>query len=70
LIDKCPRQIAADWIYLRFRGDHYGGNYAAGTLKTQARWIRHQLGGGKNILAYFNNDLHGYAVRNAAELRH
>jgi uncharacterized protein YecE (DUF72 family) len=70
LIDKHPRQITADWIYLRFHGDHYGGNYAAGTLKTQARWIRHQLGDGKDIFAYFYNDLHGYAVRNAAELRH
>jgi uncharacterized protein YecE (DUF72 family) len=38
-------------------------------LKEQAKWIKQQLGEGKDVFAFFNNDAEGYAIRNAAELR-
>ncbi|HEY7221625.1 MAG TPA: DUF72 domain-containing protein, partial [Candidatus Binatia bacterium] len=70
MIDDHPRRITADWIYLRFHGNRYSGSYAPETLKTQARWIKQQLGDGKDVFAYFNNDADGHAPRNAAELKH
>jgi uncharacterized protein YecE (DUF72 family) len=69
MIDDHPRRITADWVYLRFHGDHYSGCYTSQALKVQAKWIKQQLGDGKDIFAYFNNDAEGYAVRNAAELK-
>ena len=69
MIENHPREITADWIYLRYHGHHYGGNYAPRVLKTQARWILDQLRDNKDVFAYFNNDVHGYAVPNAAALR-
>jgi len=69
LIDDHPRGRTADWIYLRFHGDHYSGSYTSQALKAQANWIRQQLGDGKDVFAYFNNDAEGYAVRNGAELK-
>lgn len=69
MIDDHPRRITADWIYLRFHGDHYSGSYTSQALKVQAKWIKQRLGDGKDIFAYFNNDAEGCAIRNAAELR-
>ena len=56
-------------VYLRFHGNRYSGSYAPETLKTEARWIKQQLGDGKDVFAYFNNDAEGHAPRNAAELK-
>jgi uncharacterized protein YecE (DUF72 family) len=69
MIDDHPRRITSDWVYLRFHGDHYTGSYSSQALKAQAKWIKQQLGDGKDVFAYFNNDAEGYAVRNAAELK-
>jgi uncharacterized protein YecE (DUF72 family) len=69
LIADHPRQITADWVYLRFHGVSYGGSYTRQTLTAQARQIEQYLAGGLDVFAYFNNDAHGYAVHNAAELR-
>ena len=69
MIEDHPRRITADWIYLRFHGDQYSGSYAPQALKAQAHWIKQQLGDGKDVFAFFNNDAEGYAVRNAAELK-
>ena len=68
MIDDHPRRITADWVYLRFHGDHYTGSYTSQALKAQAKWIKQQLGDGKDVFAYFNNDAEGYAFRNAGEL--
>jgi uncharacterized protein YecE (DUF72 family) len=38
-------------------------------LKAQAWWIKRQLGEGKDVFAYFNNDAQGYAVDNAKQLK-
>jgi len=69
MISDHPRRITADWIYLRFHGNHYTGSYTTQALKTQAQWIMQQLSDGKDVFAYFNNDAEGYAVRNAADLK-
>jgi uncharacterized protein YecE (DUF72 family) len=69
MIDNHPRPVTADWIYLRFHGDRYGGSYDRQTLKSQAQWIKQQLSDGRDVFAYFNNDAEGYAPKNAAELK-
>ncbi|HEX5469587.1 MAG TPA: DUF72 domain-containing protein, partial [Gaiellaceae bacterium] len=64
------RELTADWTFVRF---HYGsrgrnGNYSERELEGWAgqveRWRREV-----EVLAYFNNDWNGYAVRNALSLR-
>ncbi|MGE5218168.1 MAG: DUF72 domain-containing protein [Chloroflexota bacterium] len=69
LIEDHPLRITADWVYLRFHGDHYSGSYTSSALKAQARWIKPQLDAGKDVFAYFNNDAEGYAVDNAMQLK-
>jgi uncharacterized protein YecE (DUF72 family) len=69
MIENHPRRITADWVYLRFHGDRCSGSYTSQAQKKQARWIKQQLGDGRDVFAYFNNDAEGYAVRNALELK-
>jgi uncharacterized protein YecE (DUF72 family) len=69
MIRDHPRRITADWVYLRFHGDHYSGSYTSQALKVQAKWIRQQLANGRDVFAYFNNDAQGFAVQNAADLK-
>jgi uncharacterized protein YecE (DUF72 family) len=63
-------ELTADWTFVRF---HYGsrgrnGNYSDRELETWkrriAQWCRRV-----DVLAYFNNDWEGYAVRNGLTLR-
>jgi uncharacterized protein YecE (DUF72 family) len=69
LIADHPRQITADWVYLRFHGVNAGGSYTRQALRAQTRQIEQYLDYGLDVFAYFNNDAHGYAVQNAADLR-
>jgi uncharacterized protein YecE (DUF72 family) len=64
------RELTADWTFVRF---HYGrrgrnGNYSERELEGWAeqidRWRREV-----DVLAYFNNDWEGYAVRNGLWLQ-
>lgn len=64
-----PRRLTADFTYLRFHGEHYGGSYSAQALAAHARRIRAWLAQGVDVYAYFNNDAEAHAVRNAAALR-
>jgi uncharacterized protein YecE (DUF72 family) len=64
-----PRQLTADWVYLRFHGVGYGGSYSRQELTAQARYIEQYLAAGLDVFAYFNNDAHGYAVQTATDLR-
>jgi uncharacterized protein YecE (DUF72 family) len=50
-------------------GRRYSGSYSSEKLRTEARWIKQQLAGGKDVFAYFNNGAQGHAVENAVELR-
>ncbi|GAB3700759.1 DUF72 domain-containing protein [Mariniluteicoccus flavus] len=66
------RRTAAD-VYVRLHGpdhDHlYAGSYSDDDLRWWADRIREWEDGGAHVWAYFNNDGHGHAVRNARTLR-
>ena len=66
---RYPRDevVTADFVYLRFHGGEvlYGSNYSDDELDSWASKAKKWLKSGKDIYAYFNNDAHGYAVKNA-----
>jgi uncharacterized protein YecE (DUF72 family) len=64
-----PREITADWTYIRFHGGQYDGNYSDAELTAYSGEINGYLRSGFAVYVYFNNDWHGYALRNAATLR-
>ena len=64
-----PREVTADWVYLRFHGHGYTGSYSPQRLAAEARRVRAWLRRGHDVYAYFNNDAGGHAVRNAIQLR-
>jgi uncharacterized protein YecE (DUF72 family) len=69
LIPGHPREVTADFVYLRFHGTAYGGSYSPQALAAWARRIRAYLERGLDVYAYFNNDRDGWAVVNARALR-
>lgn len=69
LIPRHPRELTADWTYLRYHGEHYGGSYSSQFLSAEARRIAAWIRDGHAVYAYFNNDREGCAVRNALDLR-
>jgi uncharacterized protein YecE (DUF72 family) len=69
LIEAHPRVHTSDWVYLRFHGERYSGSYSHQALSAAARRIRAHLADGHDVYAFFNNDIGGHAVRNAADLR-
>lgn len=62
-------RITTGFTYLRFHTGHQSGNYSSEELATWAERIRGFLAQGLDVYAYFNNDISGYAVQNAATLR-
>ncbi len=62
--------VTADFVYLRFHGREqlYASDYSEGDLQYFAEIITKWLNEGKEVWAFFNNDFHGYAVKNAARL--
>ena len=69
LIADHPRCLTTDWTYLRLHGGSDGGNYTRLALTTHATQIDQYLADGLDVFVYFNNDVHGYAVQNAADLK-
>lgn len=69
----CVLRATAPLVYVRLHGpDHehlYGGSYSDDDLRWWADRIREWSDGGRDVLAYFNNDGEGNAVRNARTLR-
>ena len=68
---KVPREITADFTYIRFHGPtsaKYWGSYADRELRAWANWIKEHRKL-SSIYAYFNNDPEGAAVRNALTLK-
>jgi uncharacterized protein YecE (DUF72 family) len=62
-------ELTTDWTFIRF---HYGtrgrnGNYSERELEEWAERID-AWRSGVEVFAYFNNDWHGYAVRNGRRL--
>jgi uncharacterized protein YecE (DUF72 family) len=69
MLPEHPRVVTADWVYIRFHGGRYDGNYDDATLGVYAREIKGYLKSGLDAYVYFNNDLHGHALKNAATLK-
>jgi uncharacterized protein YecE (DUF72 family) len=71
LLPDHPRLVTAKTVYLRFHGatGKYHGSYSAAQLRPWARWIREQAAVGRDVFVYFNNDIEGHAVVDAARLR-
>ena len=59
------------FAYVRFHGASgtYTGDYPDDRLERWADWLAEQRAAGIDVYAYFNNDVGGYAPRNAVTLR-
>jgi uncharacterized protein YecE (DUF72 family) len=69
MIGDHPKRLTANWTYLRFHGDHYGGSYSHQFLTARAAEVQGHLADGLDVYVYFNNDAQGYAVQNAKALK-
>lgn len=69
MIEDHPQVITADWVYLRFHGEHYAGCYSEQHLRRTADTISGMQAHGYDVFAYFNNDAQGFAVDNAKTLK-
>ena len=69
----CVLRVTSSFAYVRLHGpDHqhlYAGSYSDTDIAWWADRVREWAGAGKDVFAYFNNDGHGHAVRNAATLK-
>lgn len=63
--------VTANFVYLRFHGGEslYGSNYNDDELRQWAAKIKRWRAEHRDVYAYFNNDAHGFAVKNAMRLR-
>src|SRR6187431_1341079 len=70
----CVLRATSDIVYVRLHGpshEHlYGGSYSDDELRWWGERIREWQDAGHDVFAYFNNDGHGNAVRNARSLKH
>jgi uncharacterized protein YecE (DUF72 family) len=69
----CVLRATAPFVYVRLHGPDpshlYAGSYSNADLTWWADRLREWDAAGKDVFAYFNNDGHGNAVRNAVTLR-
>ncbi len=67
----CPPVATADFAYVRFHGSSglYSSCYSDEELADWARKIASLAANLKAVYIYFNNDIEGFAVRNAETLR-
>jgi uncharacterized protein YecE (DUF72 family) len=65
------RHQIGPFVYVRFHGAtaKYGGSYTEDRLRGWADWLNIQRAAGRDVYAYFNNDIGGHAPRDAATLR-
>ena len=65
------RRAAGRFVYVRFHGydERYGGRYSDERLSDWAAWMGDRLDEGRDVYAYFNNDVGGHAPRDATRLR-
>jgi uncharacterized protein YecE (DUF72 family) len=68
----CVLQATSDLVYVRMHGPDqstlYAGSYSDADLQWWADRILEWADQNRDVLVYFNNDGHGYAVHNAREL--
>jgi uncharacterized protein YecE (DUF72 family) len=67
-LDNLP--VTSDFVYIRRhgKGGRSASSYVAEELKSDSARIKRYLKQRKDVFVYFNNDLSGYAPRNAMEL--
>jgi uncharacterized protein YecE (DUF72 family) len=67
----CEELATSDFVYFRFHGGEilYGSNYSEEELREWASKAKHWMEKRKDIYAYFNNDAHGFAVKNALRFK-
>ena len=65
-----PRILTAGFAYIRYHGTtaHGAGSYSGRQLAAESDRICNWLSEGIDVYAYFNNDAHGHAIRNAQTL--
>ncbi len=63
--------LAGPVVYVRRHGPglRYAGSYSDEELRALAGRVMAWTAEGREVYVYFNNDLHGYAVRNALTLK-
>lgn len=63
--------VTAETVYLRFHGPGalYASDYSEEQLADYAAKCQHWLQEGHTVWAFFNNDIHGFAFRNAKRLK-
>lgn len=63
-------QVTSDFVYLRRhgKGGRYDTDYSKTDLKKDAFRINTFMAEGRDVFVFFNNDLYGYAPKNAQEL--
>ncbi len=68
---KMPQSLetTSDFTYIRYHLGARGIGYSKTALETWAERIRVWRGGGLDIFAYFNNDMEGYAIKDAETLK-
>ncbi|MBB4641508.1 DUF72 domain-containing protein [Rhizorhapis suberifaciens] len=66
-----PRWATGPVAYIRFHGagQKYGGDYSRKTLMSWRDWILEQSRQGRDVWAYFNNDIEARAIADAEELK-
>ena len=68
----CMLRATAPFVFVRLHGPSHGHLYAGSYSEADLQWwaarIREWLDHGLEVWAYFNNDGHGHAVRNAQRL--
>lgn len=74
LLADHPWVLTTSWTYVRFHGPNaleakYQGRYGPVRLRRHAERLAEVLAGGGDVYAYFNNDWHANAVRDASTLR-
>ena len=64
------REITANFTYIRFHGPSalYSSEYSDSELAIWAKKIKNWAKSGVRVYGYFNNDVGGYAVKNARTL--
>ena len=67
-LKKLP--VTSDFIYMRKHGQEgsYSTDYPPESLREDAKLLRAHLKKKRDVFVYFNNDVLGYAPKNAAEL--
>jgi uncharacterized protein YecE (DUF72 family) len=68
---KMPQslEITSDFTYVRFHLGAHGIGYSKSALKTWAERVQAWRDAGLDAFLYFNNDMEGYAIKDAETLK-